>query len=848
MKKYSGYALTLAGLCALSSALQASSYEDYEIYSAAGSEQILDGHIQVRPLSSDDNHSNFQNTDTGAGSLPLLSADLLDPSNISAEQTNTVDNSDQSENTPEVIYPSDDNVQNVQAKDIGMTPLPNNLSSNTLPVDPVNADDAASPVDFSADDLKHDSTTNTVTATGNVELIQDGRILRADQMVYNLTTDTVVAKGNVILNEPTGAVYFADSFTLRRQMKEGFVVGLESYLADGGKFLASEGMRLSDKRIVMKNASYTPCDCEVDNDGNPAWEIAANEVTYDTEENRIYYKDAKFKIFGAPVFYTPRLSHADNSVKRKSGFLAPGFGFDSDIGANITQQYYWDIAPDKDATFGVLASTDEAPVGLFEYRQRFGTAAIELSGSATYSDRTDDINGVEFRTNEEFRGHLFADGGWDINEKWRGGASIEYASDDQYLNQYNITGQDLLESEIFLERFDDRNYATVRALSFQDLRILEESIDQPNIIPEFEASFYGQPNALLGGRWKLTGSALGLTREDGQDVSRFIGEGGWEKRYVTGFGLVNTVEGTVRGDAYYVTDRDIATAGSGRSEEGTETRFFSQAQLTTSYPLAKQYSRSNWLIEPIVALHLSSDIDESDADIPNEDSQDVQLDYTNLFSDSRFPGFDVIEDRSRVTYGLNTGIYGHEGSFLKGFIGQSYRFEEGDNPFPAGSGLDRQESDIVGQIAADYKNLYGLDYRFQLVSDDFNSARHEVDGYADLGRFHFDARYLFAESLGGTNIIDTREQARLASGFDLTDQWHVFSDVIYELGENDGLREALFGLDYVGCCVSFSLAARRNITSDASGESGTEVLFRIGLKGIGRFGLDENDRWVAGNR
>lgn len=773
----------------------------------------------------------------------FISAALLDPSqpdHVGKSTTTAIPN----DAGNELVLAQKTFIDEYMAEGDGQAQATNAVSE-TVTSDPK---DKGAPVDFAADNLQHSGDSRTIIASGNVEIEQDGRILKADEMIYDLENDTVVAKGNVVLTEPSGDVYFADSFTLRRSMKEGFVAGLEGYLSGGGKFTADEGRRLSDKRIVMSNASYTVCECEEDEDGNPAWNIKAKEVTYDSEEHRVYYKNAKFEVFGVPVFYTPRLSHPDNTVKRKSGFLTPSFGYDSDIGANMTQQYYWDIAPDKDATFGVLATTDESPVGLLEYRQRFGNADLQFNGSVTYSDRTDDINGVEFRAEEELRGHVFAEGGWDINEKWRSGLSIEYASDDQYLNQYNFSGEDVLESEMYVERFDDRNYTTARLLAFQDLRILEEAVDQPNILPEIYTSFYGEPNALLGGRWELQGSALGLTREDGQDMNRFIGQAGWQRRYVTGFGLVNTFDASVRGDAYHVTDRDIATGGSGRSSNTTETRVTPRASLITSFPLAKQYKKSNLLIEPVVAMHLAPDIEEEENDIPNEDSQDVQLDISNLFSQSRFPGYDLIEDRSRITYGLRTGLYGFDGSFLRGFIGQSYRLDEVDNPFPAGSGLDRQESDIVGQVAADYQGRYGIDYRFQIVGDTMNSARHEADFYADLHPFHFDARYLFAQALEGTNITESREQGRLAAGVNLTENWHVFSDVIYDLGEDDGLREAWFGIDYSGCCVSYSLSAKRNITDDASGESGTEVMFRMGLKGLGQFGFDDEDRWDAGNR
>ena len=100
------------------------------------------------------------------------------------------------------------------------------------------------PVDFEADSLTHDEESQTITASGNVELVQAGRILQADQVTYNLTSDTVRAKGNVVLTDSNGDVYFAEDVELRDSMREGFVAGLRGLLQDGSRFEASEGRRV----------------------------------------------------------------------------------------------------------------------------------------------------------------------------------------------------------------------------------------------------------------------------------------------------------------------------------------------------------------------------------------------------------------------------------------------------------------------------------------------------------------------------------------------------------------------------------------------------------------------------
>jgi len=700
--------------------------------------------------------------------------------------------------------------------------------------------DRETPVDLTAESLEHDEETGLITASGHVELVQGARILRADMVSYNLNTDTVTARGNVSLTEPNGDVHFAQEVELTDEMSNGFVRGLQSFLVDGGHFSAEEGRRINEKLIIMRNAAYTPCDCAEDEEGNPAWQIRADEVSINEEDHKVRYKNARFEVFGTPIAWVPFLSHPDGKVKRKSGLLSPQVGYDSELGVNITNSYYYSIAPDKDATVGVMLTTKEKPVALAEYRQRFEQADLYLEGSATHSDRNDSVAGQEVITDDEFRGHLFGDSQWSINKKWRAGMNLEVTTDDQYLREYDFSSKDVLENELYAERFSGRNYAVGRLLAFQDVRVEEEQTDQPNVLPEMIMNFTGEPNAMLGGRWDAQVTGLQLRRDDGQDMNRLTGQVGWQRRHVADAGLVTTAGLSVRGDAYHVADRDVAQGGSGRSDEGTETRLLPKAHIVSSYPLVKPMERMQATVEPIVALTAAPAINVVDSSIPNEDSQDVQLDASNVFEPDRFPGKDRLEDRSHATYGVRSGLYGYGGSYGEVFLGQSYRFDSEDNPFPEGSGLEEQESDWVGQIAGDYNRRFGANYRFQLDGREFSSRRHEVDSYVDLGRLDLGSRYLFAKGLGGTDIDESREQIFGSAAYHLTQNWRVRGSVLEDLGETPGLREATFGLDYFGCCVSFAATVERNITSDVSGDSGTEVMFRIGLKGLGEFQTSES--------
>lgn len=693
------------------------------------------------------------------------------------------------------------------------------------------------PVAFAANTLEHNDRTGIVTASGNVEIEQEGRILRADKVVYNVNTDTVKASGNVSLLEPNGDVHFADEVEFTDRMRDGYVDSLKSTLKDGSRFWALHGEREKGTTTTMTEAGYTPClACPNHPEAPPAWQLKADEVRHEKDNHRVVYNDATLELWGMPVLYTPYFSHPDGSVKQKSGFMTPSVGYKSDLGLMVGNSYYFALSPHYDATLGITAMSNQSPLVSGEYRHRFTDAELNLDGSFTHSSYTDDESGQDVKQDEELRGHLFADGLWDINEKWRAGMGIEFASDDQYMRQYDYTSKDVLENQIFAERFSGRNYAVGRLLSFQDIRVREEQTDQPDVLPEVMVNMLGEPGETLGGRWSLDLSALGLRREaGGQDLNRVVAQGGWQRRLVSDTGLLTTVDLKLRGDAYSVRDRDIAPAGSGRSGDSTAARGLAQAHIVTSYPLIKPIEKADLIVEPIAALTLAPDIRSDSGDFPNEDSQDVQLDALNLFDSDRFPGFDRIEDDSRVTYGVRTGVYGHKGSKGEIFLGQSHRFDDDDDLFPEGSGLSGDYSDVVGQVTASYRQRYSLDYRFQLDSNSLASRRHEVAAAADMGRLTLSGRYLYASGLAGTRVAESREQVQAGIAYNLSDSWRVRAAALHDLGEDPGLRRADAGIDYIGQCFNLSALARRNLTRDSSGDNNTEILFRVGLKNLGEF-------------
>lgn len=683
-------------------------------------------------------------------------------------------------------------------------------------------------VDLFADTVSYDEINQVITASGKVEILQAGRIVKANNVIYNLQKDTVEAVGDVAMMDTNGDVHFAERVELERALKDGYIRKLRSVLVDGSRITAGEGQKIGGK-TVMKDATYTPCEeCKADPEKPVLWQIVADEVSHDKEKHEIAYKNAKFEVHGVPVFYTPYFSHTDGTIKQKNGFLMPKLSLNSQLGFGLTSRYYWGISPSEDATIGARVFSKNNPQLLGEYRKRFNNAEISFDSSATYSE--DD---------EKFRGHLFGKGLWDINDNWRAGFQNQLTSDDKYLREYDITSDNVLENQIYAEKFDNRDYFVVRALGFQDVRVSDRSVDQPNILPEIQASFMGTPNGALGGRWTVDLSSLSLLRKgNGQDVFRTSAETAWERKDIGSSGLVNTFTISSRLDGYQISDRDEISIVGG--EGGANSfRFYPYIHDVVSYPVSKNIGSALVVIEPTIALTTSVRT-KNNTDIPNEDSQDVQIDAVNIFEANRFPGLDRVEDGTHVTYGARTGLYKDDGSKGEIFLGQSYRLDDLENPFPDGSGLSEDESDLVGQIIAQYQDLYSLDYRFQFASESMQAERHELFGFANLGDLSFSTTYLYARSLERTNLQDSRQQIYGTAAYRLDDEWNLLTSARYDLSDEEkGLRSSSFGVNYIGQCFTVLTSLKRSYADKDTGDAATEFSVQLGLKNLGSIGTNE---------
>lgn len=683
------------------------------------------------------------------------------------------------------------------------------------------------PVLLTADKMTYNQDLGIVVATGNVEVVQGDRVLRADSLSYNQRNDTVSASGNVSLLEPSGDVMFAEFAELTDDMRDGVVTNIRILLSDDSRMAANGARRSGGVRTEMSKAVFSPCKlCEEDPSKPPLWQIKAFEVIHDQEDHTIEYHNAFLEIAGFPVAYTPYFSHPDPTVDRKSGFLTPTAGSSSQLGQLVSTPYFWVISEDKDLTVTPTFTTKENVVLGTQYRQRLSDGELDLDGTIT-NPQSEDFSDVKIG-GEEIRGHIDGFGRFNINDTWRWGFDAQRATDDTYLRRYRISSQRTLTSNLFVEGFRHRNYASVNAFAFQDQQDDADSGQTPLVGPEFDYSFVGEADG-VGGRPNLDVNFLNLARSEGTDTRRISVKGGYELPYVGPLGDLYSFNANLQGDVYHVSEH-FDPGNPAKEREGFTGRFFPQVGVDWRFPFVREAGTSSLLVEPVASVYVAPN-GSNPTKIPNEDSLDVELDETTLLSANRFNGLDRVEGGKRISYGLNAAAYGAGGGFSQFFLGQSYRIDQSTD-FGFGTGLSEQLSDIVGRVNLSPGRLLNAEYRFRVDTGDLNFQRSELSSSFGVRWATFGIDYLFFDQSSATGEFGDREEIFLSFRSAITDNWSLAASTRRDLDDGSSLAHTA-GLVYNDECFRVSANFTRTFTSDRDVDPSDRFLVQLEFKHLG---------------
>lgn len=724
---------------------------------------------------------------------------------------------------------------------LALLAAPHCLAAQEQPAPSESVSPASRQIDFEARELSYDNETDTVTARGNVILRSEDRSVRADQVVWDRRTGQIIATGNIRLVDEAGNQLFTDMVELTEEFDTGAMSELLIALRAGGRLAARSAERGEDGTAILTDAAYTAC-AELDPVGcaeNPSWRVTADRVIYDQTANRVRFKGAVLELFGARVLPLPGLALRTDG-RAESGFLVPDVRVTQVNGLELNGEYYWRIADNADLTLGASVFSNVAPLASAKWRHLTEKGAYQITGYATASDRLTDFTGAQSFQSDP-RGYLEGNGRFQFSPEWSLTSSIRLASDRTFLRRYDISRDDRLRSTINLERITDLSYLSIAGWATQTLRINAEQGQIPLALPAID---YRQRLAdpVLGGRVQFQANSLALLRNDGQDTQRAFAGVQWDLKRVTRFGQVVTLTALARGDVYNTNNIEATTTAIYRGTEGWTARGIATAALDIEWPFVGPAFGGTQVFKPRLQLVVSPTI--RNLAVPNEDARAIDLEDSNLFALNRFPGYDRIEDGSRLTWGVDWELQ-RPGWRVKSTIGQSFRLEQPTaDLFPEGTGLSERVTDFVGRTEVRFRNLVNFTHRFRLDKDSFAVRRNEIDATIGSRRTYLEVGYLRLDrNIATVEDLRDREELRAAARVAIGRKWSVFGSGVFNLTDreedpvfqNDGFQpiRTRLGVAYSDGSLEFGATWRRDFIDAGDARRGNAFQLFFALRNLG---------------
>jgi LPS-assembly protein len=703
-------------------------------------------------------------------------------------------------------------------------------------------------------EVDYDYNNSRVSAVGNVQMFYNGTSVEADKVIYDQKTKRLHAEGNIRMTDAEGKITYANIMDLSDDYRDGFVDSLRVDTADATRMAATRADRSSGNYTVFENGVYTACaPCKDDPKKPPLWQVKGARIIHDQNEKMLYFENAQLEFFGVPIAYVPYFSTPDPTVKRKTGFLMPGFSTASGYGYGVETPFYWAIAPDYDATFSPRFTTKQGVLFQGEFRQRLLSGSYQIRAYGIDQLEPGDFAGQP--GDRQFRGGIDTKGQFALNDKWVWGWDGVLLSDYAFFSDYRLAQyRDPLGSFLTLptEAISQLYLTGVGNRSFFDLRTiyyLSYSGNQaqvPVIHPVLDYSNVLN-NPILGGEFSYKTNFTSLTRQTaafdpittlantaslcmtasadplarlpsqcllrgmpGTDT-RLTAEAQWRRSFTDSAGQIWTPFASIRADAIDSSISNQPGVSNFLPVGDTQAlRAMPTVGLEYRYPFINVQPWGTTTVEPIAQVIIRPN--ESYAGkLPNEDAQSMVFDASNLFSVDKFSGYDRVEGGGRANVGVQATTQFDRGGAVNVLFGQSYQLF-GLNSFAVAdmtntgldSGLQNTRSDYVARVNYSPNRTYSFSVRTRLDEATLNVNRFEAEGRAAFDRWSVSMLYGNYAQQPELGYLTRREGLLGSASMKLAANWVVTGAARWDLEANK-VNQYIVGAGYVDDC--FVLAA-----------------------------------------
>ncbi len=593
---------------------------------------------------------------------------------------------------------------------------------------------------------------------------------------------------------------------IESQDAAAFITVPQSTKARGdAKVIFFEGQ---DKKRLT-GARYTTCAADVDD-----WYIKASEIEINDYTDSGTAKNAHIEFKGVPLLYTPWISFSFNN-QRKSGLLAPTIGSTSRSGFEVLTPFYWNIAPNMDATLAARALSKRG---------------LQLQGEFRYLEENfSGIDNVEYLPSDSLtnqtRYYANLKHQQVLGKGWSAGYSLEKVSDDQYFSELSTrivtTSRINLPQQFNVDYADDTWRFNALAQKFQTL----DSVSYPyERLPQMTLSgnrYYGDVNANLYSQ--LVAFDTNKNAPIKPTGTRFTAYPSISIPFHKSYGYVTPKFG-IHHTSYSLNN----VANNLESQQRTLPIFSLDSGLYFDRDFKISNRGYSQTLEPrLFYVYIP---DRKQSDIPIFDTSESDLNFSSLFSENQFTGNDRVNNANQLSFALTTRfIESNTGTQrLSASIGQRYYFADQKVALPGVDYRKSNSSDIIAGINGRLKNSWNIDAFWQYNTDDSSAVRTTLTSrYNPEPGKVLNLSYSYRRNL--LDQFDVSGQWPLGKG------WYGIGRANYSIRESHVI-ETLAGLEYdAGCWQARSVMQR---VSTATADANYALFFQLELGGLASIGAN----------
>lgn len=654
---------------------------------------------------------------------------------------------------------------------------------------------------------------------GNVVVKRENLTIESDWARYTLPTDNLRA-GDKITMHKDGDILTGTQLDMTVNTREGDLLDPVYQMAKGAA--RGDAVKMifdGPNRYTIRNGRMTTCEV-----GNDDWYMHSSTIDLDYNTNLGQAWNGWIEFKGTPIFYYPWVDFTlDNS--RKSGLLAPKIGMSSKNGVQLQTPYYFNLAPNYDATLSPNLMTRRGLMlgGEFRYLQPDYSGVLRAEG---LNDKVEDNT----------RGSVLFQHTQAITPRLRLDVNIQQTSDNEYLSDFgdrlSVSSQSNLPREGTLTYSGDEWSSFIRWQRYQTLSTSSNTVAEPyERAPQLYVT--AQPSLIPGLITSVSAEATDFKHSTDTEGLRTWAYPSISAPLNKSWGFITPKIG-VHATSYkldasnesYSRVLPISSLDSGLYFE-RETNVFDTAFVQTLEP------RAYYLYIPY----------KDQSNLPLFDSGETDLSLTQLFSENQYSGQDRINDANQLTLAVTSRIFESDSGNerLNITVGQRQYFSPQRVTLNTSDSVDaNRRSDWLMTVGAQLWHNLSANYAMQYNQQDSTLRKADVSLSWRPGDYKLlNLRYV------NNRIADTR-QADISGQWPLGNRWYAMGRYNYSITDRRALQ-ILGGVEYNAGCWGLRLAAQRYATSTTSTSNSFYAILELGgIAGIGSNPLDSIRQSIPG--